>query len=154
VGQAATDERQASELYRYGRALLGDRVTFTGWRTDIVEILQSADVLVHSGHSDGMPLALLEAQSCGVPVVAYRDAGIPESIIGDVSALLADSGDIGSFAEHLTRLLDNPVLRHRLGGRGRAWVIEQFGLSSQADSYATLLTHVAGTGLGARGLTG
>ncbi|MCW2542156.1 MAG: glycosyl transferase group 1 [Frankiales bacterium] len=147
VGEAASDERQAGAWYRQGQEMLGDRVTFTGWRTDIVEVLQAADVLVHPGQSDGMPLALLEAQSCGVPVVAYRDGGIPEAVIGDVSALLADPGDTGAFAEHLRRLLDNPVLRQRLGGRGRAWVIEQFGLSSQADSYANLLTNIAGNGI-------
>ena len=57
-----------------------DHVKFLGQRHDIPLLLQAADFFVLPSTSEGLPLSILEAQACGVPVFAAPTAGIPEII--------------------------------------------------------------------------
>jgi len=65
-------------------------------------------------HFDIMPYTVLESMFIGIPVVAYRVAGIPDLNLERTSCLLCEPGDIDSLTAHIERLLNEPALRRQL----------------------------------------
>jgi glycosyltransferase involved in cell wall biosynthesis len=88
----------------------------------VLEVIDTADVLVMSSRTEGMPRVILEAFARGVPVVAPRVGGISEAVRDGETGLLVATDDHGALADALLRLIADPVLRRGLGARGRAWV--------------------------------
>ena len=60
-------------------------------------------------------MALLEAQMCGLPVVAGRTGGVPDIVADGETGLLTPEGDDEAFAAALADLLDDPARRARMG---------------------------------------
>ncbi len=119
--------------------LLGDRAIFLGPRDDVPDLLRAADALVLASSLEGLPLSVLEAQSCGTPVVAYPTAGIPEVVTDGETGLLARADDPQDLARRLAELLRDAELRERLARQGRARVLAESTLKGQAEQQATLL---------------
>jgi glycosyltransferase involved in cell wall biosynthesis len=119
--------------------LLGDRAIFLGPRDDVPDLLRAADALVLASSLEGLPLSVLEAQSCGTPVVAYPTAGIPEVVTDGETGLLARADDPQDLARRLTELLRDADLRERLARQGRARVLAESTLKGQAEQQAELL---------------
>ncbi len=120
---------------------LEDRVCFHGQRVraEIIEMLQQADVFVapsvpsSDGRREGIPVVLMEAMASGVPVVASRLSGIPELVHDGECGLLVPPGDSEAIADAIERLAADPALRRRLGEAGRARVLEDFDLMTNAS---------------------
>jgi glycosyltransferase involved in cell wall biosynthesis len=119
--------------------LLGDRAIFLGPRDDVPDLLRAADALVLASSLEGLPLSVLEAQSCGTPVVAYPTAGIPEVVADGETGLLARPDDPQDLARRLAELLRDAELRERLARQGRARVLAESTLKGQAEQQAALL---------------
>jgi glycosyltransferase involved in cell wall biosynthesis len=125
---------------RIAAAGLGSMVTLDGRRTraQVIDALGEADVLVapsvvaRNGKREGIPVVLMEAMSCGLPVVASRLSGIPELVEDGVSGLLVTPGDSDAIAASLRRLVDDPALRTRIGEAARARVVRDFDLATNA----------------------
>jgi colanic acid/amylovoran biosynthesis glycosyltransferase len=119
---------------------LEDRVVLEGQRTtdEVAGLLRRADVLVapsvptREGKREGIPVVLMEAMSCEVPVVASDLSGIPELVEDGRTGLLAPPGDAAGLAAALRRLADDPALAARLGRAGRARVEEGFDVRRSA----------------------
>lgn len=130
---------------------LDDVVTFAGRRTgrEVVELLGQADVLVAPsvptarGKREGIPVVLMEAMACGLPVVASDLSGIPELVEHERSGLLVPPGDARALAAALGRLADDPTLRENLGRAGRSRVEEAFDLHANAARLVALLAKSA-----------
>lgn len=75
-------------------------------------------------------MALLEAMAAGLPVVATGVGGSPEVVVDGVTGLLVPPGDAAALADALTRLAQDPDLRHEMGAAGKQRVEAQFSLSS------------------------
>jgi glycosyltransferase involved in cell wall biosynthesis len=122
---------------RIGRAGLGDRIELAGARTraQVAAELRTATVLAapsvptRDGRREGIPVALMEAMSAGVPVVASRLSGIPELVEDGVTGLLVPPGDHVALAAALERLAGDPALRERLGRAGRERVVREFSVA-------------------------
>jgi glycosyltransferase involved in cell wall biosynthesis len=98
---------------------LGDRFQFLGPRADVLELLAGSDAFVLASLYEGLPVALMEASSVGLPIVATSVGGVPQMLEDDVDALLVPPGDPGILAEAMTRLAEDPGLRERLGERAK-----------------------------------
>lgn len=84
-------------------------------------LLADTDLMVWPGFNEAFGLCYLEAQACGVPVVAVRNAGTPSVIRdGDTGRLTGPEPE--AFAAGLAELLDDPVLRNAMGRRARGFV--------------------------------
>jgi L-malate glycosyltransferase len=94
---------------------LGDRFQFLGQRDDVLQLLAGADAFVLASHHEGLPVALMEATSVGLPVVASRVGGIPQVLEDEVDVILVPPGEPGLLAEAMKRLASDPLLRDRLG---------------------------------------
>ncbi|WP_169337848.1 glycosyltransferase family 4 protein [Propionicicella superfundia] len=126
----------AAEVTARAERMLGGRVRFVGERSDVPAVLNASDVVAHCGTVEGMPLGLLEAQACGIPVVAYRAAGVPQIVADGETGFVVPALDVGTLRAALARLTQDATLRERLGAQGRRRVVDGFSLTAQADRVA------------------
>jgi glycosyltransferase involved in cell wall biosynthesis len=130
------EERPALEA-EIRRLELGDVVTLAGAlpRDRVALIVGAADIAVQpsivlaSGKTEGIPVALMEALAAERAVVASRVSGIPELVVDGATGLLVEPGDATALADAIERLLDDPTLRSTLGRAGRRKVLEEFDLA-------------------------
>jgi sugar transferase (PEP-CTERM/EpsH1 system associated) len=107
---------------------VSDVVVFAGARTDVPQILSALDLFVLPSLWEGLPLALLEAASVGLPVVATAVGGTPEVVMDGVTGLLVPPRDPDALAEAILTLLHDPDLRQRMGQAGQERVREHFSV--------------------------
>lgn len=141
-------ERAALEAQANSEGLDGS-VDFRGRVDDknLQEAFAAADVLVlpsivdARGDTEGLGVVLLEAMSCGVPVVGSRAGGITDIIEDEASGLLVPPADPDMLARALERLAHDPALAARLGAAGESRVRAEFGwpqiMKSWAECYGT-----------------
>ncbi|MGC8880103.1 MAG: glycosyltransferase family 4 protein [Anaerolineae bacterium] len=108
---------------------LDNRVIFTGFRTDVPDVLQDLDVLVlpsRSSMPEGLPLAVLEALAVGRIVVATRNSGVPEVVQDGVNGFLVDCDDVPGLAAAMERALNlSSEKRRRMEEAARATVADR-----------------------------
>lgn len=117
-------------------------VTFYGAKPneEVYRALQQHDVLVapcrlaSDGNRDGLPTVLMEALSCGVPVVASAFAAIPELVAEGKTGRLVSPDSSIALARALRRLFDRPRHAFRMGRRGREQVRRQFQLEREVET--------------------
>jgi glycosyltransferase involved in cell wall biosynthesis len=131
------------EAYVRGRGMYADcsgRVVFCGSRRDMPDLMRASQVLLHAGMIEGMPLGVLEAQSCGVPVVAYSVAGVPESVRDGETGLLASPGDSVDLAHKLRVLVEDPERRRRMGAAARANTVANHDIAQQVSTNVEIVS--------------
>lgn len=100
--------------------------------------LQRADIFVFASLSEGLPNAVLEAMSCGLPVVTSDCGGVSEAVTDGVEGFVVPVREPVLMAEALYTLAQDPVLRKRMGAAGRERVLTDFRLDDQVDHFITL----------------
>ena len=139
-------ELKAQLMEQIARAGLEDSFAFLGPqpRSVVRGLLHQADVKalacvpLPSGLQDGIPVALMEAAACGVPVVSTTVSGIPELVDSGVNGILVPPRDPVALAEALERLARDPELRARMGRYGREKVLREFSLAANAERLSCL----------------
>jgi len=131
-------ERQARELG------LGARVTFTGVRNDIPQILTMFDVFCISSYLEGLCNSVLEAFAMKLPVVATRAGGLPEIVADERTGLLAPARDPEGLAAALVRMLTDRPLATRVAEAGHRLVHERFGVEHMVARTEALYREVVG----------
>jgi glycosyltransferase involved in cell wall biosynthesis len=122
---------------------LEGNVLLAGFRSDLPELLPGVDVLVHPAEREGLGVAVLEAASCGVPVVATSVGGIKDVLEHARTGWLVDLDD-AALAAGLARLLTDSKLRAQLGAAARAAVAQRFSVDAMVDAHLTLYDDVLG----------
>ena len=100
-------------------------------------------VVAPDGDSEGNPVAVMEAQLSGLPVVATRHAGIPEVVRHGESGWLVAEGDVAGMAAGLQRLVEDPVLAQRWGQAGRRCIQERFTIDHHLRDVALFLSGIS-----------
>lgn len=147
--QTQDSQWSRAELLAMAAALgLDGRVGFTGLLEDMPAAYRSLDIVVHaSSRPEPFGLVIVEAMGCGRALVAMPAGGAGELFVHERHALAAHPGDAVSLAASLRRLVDAPEERAALGLRGRAHVLESFGLDRfTANLRAVLSDHLPATG--------
>jgi glycosyltransferase involved in cell wall biosynthesis len=85
-------------------------------------------IVVPSEWYENCPMSVLEAMAYGKPVVASRIGGIPELVVDGETGVLFAPGDADELRGHLSRLMEDPSLRARMGGAGRIRAEKQFSV--------------------------
>ena len=109
---------------------------------EVLRWWQRASIGVLTSENEGMPVCLMEAAACGVPVVATRVGGIPELVEDGVTGLLTPAGDAAAFASALEKLLGDSTLRARMGAAARARAMKRFSVVQQVDALMDLWSEV------------
>ena len=134
-GRGALEQRLKAEVVDRG---LTQHVTFAGFRTDLPQLLPGLDVLAHPASREGLGVALLEAASAGVPVVACDVGGVPDVVDHGRTGLLVPVDDAGALRAALSRLLRDRAERARLGAAARTQVERRFDVAGLVDAHLSL----------------
>jgi colanic acid/amylovoran biosynthesis glycosyltransferase len=105
------------------------------WDCDVVVL---ASVPTSSGQREGVPVALMEAMACGVPVVSTNMSGIPELVTSGVSGILLSPRDSKAISEILIALHRDRRWADSLGRAAREKILSDFDLNRNADMLAEL----------------
>ena len=105
---------------------LGERLRLLGTRTDIPAILAASDVFVLPSHFEGLPMSIVEAMLCGLPVVSTDIRGPREQVIDGQTGLLVQPFQVQPLAEALQRLVADAGLRARMGDAARMRALAEF----------------------------
>jgi phosphatidyl-myo-inositol dimannoside synthase len=89
---------------------------------------------------EGLGIVYLEASASGVPVVAGRSGGAPESVRDGETGLVVDGWDVGAIAAAAGDLLADPQRAAAMGAAGRQWVVENWQWRTKARRLSELLT--------------
>jgi glycosyltransferase involved in cell wall biosynthesis len=141
VGEGPARPQIEARINQHG---LRDRITLTGQRSDVPDLLAAADIFAHPSLRDPFPLAVLEGLAAGLPVLAWADGGVPEQFVDGEAGFLLPPGDVGALANALERLLADPALRARMGDKGREHLRLHGDPSEAAAKFAKVLRQVAG----------
>lgn len=136
VGQPQDDR---DELQKQIRQLgLETYIHMEGIKNNISTYLHASDIYVQTSRYEGLPLALMEATSVGLPIVATKVGGIPEIAQQNRNSLLFTSEDYQMLADNLALLLHDNDLRIRYGNESKLVYKESFCLK---DNVAKLINH-------------
>lgn len=129
-----------SELCR--KIGLQSKVHFTGTRNNIEQLLAGIDIVAHCSHSEGLPLAVLEAMACGRPVVGTNVGGMNELVQHGITGYLVPPQNPEILANYLIHLLKNKTLCQEMGAAGRHRIETEFHLESMARRFEAMLTEL------------
>jgi glycosyltransferase involved in cell wall biosynthesis len=101
--------------------------------------LKVTDIFVHPSQNRGTPNVLLEAMTCGLPVIASKVDGIPELIQDNTEALLFESGSKDDLKEKLNRLIQHKQLQKMLAKNAKQKITTHYGnWKNQAEKLLAL----------------
>ncbi len=122
----AGDGKEREKLQQLAHEHVGDRVLFLGEipRKDMYRYYSAADVFVFPGIRESLGMVFLEAQSCGLPVVAFNNAGVPEAVQDGKTGFLTPVYALGPFVDAIQRLMADKNLRQQMGLAAKSYVRE------------------------------
>jgi len=133
----------AAGLVTLARELgVADRVHFLGNVEDVAGLLAELDVFVFPTRSEGTGVALLEAMACGVASVGSAAPGPADVIVDGVSGLTCPVDEPEPWARALTRLVEAPALRLKLGAAGRQRIVDQYSIWREVREHEALYERV------------
>lgn len=128
-----------------GRLGLADRVVFTGFRSDVTDLVQASDLLVHSSTSpEPFGRVIVEGMLAGVPVVAARAGGPLEIIDEGRTGWLTEPGDPDALAERIDAIRADPTGRRAVAVAGAESAARRFTLEAMHAGIAGSLDRVLG----------
>lgn len=141
VGQGFSGDTENTEkdihalIRRHG---LEERVLFLGYRDDVHRVLQCLDIFCLTSFREGLPLSLIEAMACGLPVVGTDVEGIRIVIDPGRNGFLIDPSDSAGLANALMSLVSDRRLRERMGKEARKDAVRYYSLTRFSGHYNQL----------------
>ena len=141
----AGDGSERAEVEKRIESLgLRENVTLLGVRSDIRELMCCSDVFLLFSNVEGMPLTVIEAMACGLPVVATPVGGTPELLRAGQDGIMTEGLGEREYAQAVIELIENDSLRLKLAAAGRKRVEESFSAEAVVPIYEKILYEVVG----------
>lgn len=128
-----------------GQLELGDKLLFTGFREDALDIVNAMDIFVMTSLHEGIPTALLEAMYLAKPVVVSAVGGLPEVVNTGASGVLVQDITPAAFAQACFKLIVNTEARIALGRAAHARIVSEFAISQNANALINLYRELSKT---------
>ena len=125
------------------RAASTPNIRFVGWRRNVASILAALDVVVLCSDNEGIPLSLIEASYCGVPIVATNVGSVSDVVINGTNGVLVEP-TVEDLAAGIEKVLKDPHLRERLGISGRTLAHERFSIVAAQDRHRAMYRKLMG----------
>ena len=126
VGERLASDRGKDMEEALLGAGLGSRLHVLGYRSDVAGLLAAADVFVLPSYSEGLPMSVIEAMLCGLPVVATDIPGPREQVVMNATGVLVPPREAAPLAAALNQLAGEPAIRTAMGRAGRARALELY----------------------------
>lgn len=111
---------------------LGDKVILAGYRSDIPDILNAADIFVFPSFHEGLPVSALEAMACGLPLVCSKIRGNVDIVKNGENGFLFEPEDFVTLALSLEKLIGNQP-QSKLFGEKNKEIVKSFSLGAVTD---------------------
>ncbi|EOO20215.1 MULTISPECIES: glycosyltransferase family 4 protein [Bacillus cereus group] len=122
---------------------VSNMVHFLGYRNDIASLLQMCDLAVASSYREGLPVNIMEAMACGLPVIATENRGHRELIISNKNGWIIDRDDINAMADRIKGISINPKVLAQMGQHGCTIIKNQYSvnevLKEKKEIYTTFM---------------
>jgi phosphatidyl-myo-inositol dimannoside synthase len=141
----AGDGSERDTLKKLADDYLPEQVIFAGKikREKMQDFYSGGDIFAFPGIRESLGMVFLEAQSCGLPVVAFKNGGIPEVVQQGTTALLTRPFAEKEFCAAIKQLLHNPRQRNSMGRAAADYVRTDHDLQQNYHQFETILTHYA-----------
>jgi len=114
-------------------------VRFLGIRRDIPQLMNAADAYVMSSEWEGMPMVLLEASACRLPIVATNVGGNAEIVLDGQTGFLVPPKSPEALSQAMLRMMDLPEeVREKMGEQARKHIESNFSLDRIVDCWEAL----------------
>lgn len=123
IGDGPWYERMARVVSRAG---LESRVLLLGERHDVPDLLPAFDVFAMASRYEGLPCSVVEAMTCGIPVVATAVNAVPDVVVAGQTGLLAPAGDPPALAAALAWMLEHPAPAQRMAAAAQELIGARF----------------------------
>lgn len=140
----AGDGKERAALQRLSDQLLPGRVRFLGKlnRNMMARFYSAGDLFVFPGFSESLGMVFLEAQSCGLPVVAFANSGTPEVMHDQKTGFLVPFKDEALFTQTIQRLLEVKDLRRQMGMAAGQYVRRYHDLDTNYRKIESVLVKI------------
>lgn len=108
---------------------LKENTILAGYRSDISDILNAADIFVFPSYHEGMPVSALEAMACGLPVICSKIRGNVDIIREGDNGFLFEPSDTDTLSQKLLYLMDNTAMRNVMGQKNKE-IVKAFSLEA------------------------
>lgn len=123
---------------------LEDRVTFHGWREDVLDALDTADIYVLPSFTEGIPRSIVEAMALGKPVIATAVGGVPELLENGELGMIAPPDDSTALATAMYAMAADKSRRSAFSQRGIVHAREKYPFENHHAALESLLDEVSG----------
>lgn len=137
-GVGPNKEMLLAEATRLG---LKNNVVLAGYRSDIPDILNAADIFVFPSFHEGLPVSALEAMACGLPIVCSEIRGNVDIITDGENGYLFQPSDVNVLSEKLERLMNDEELRNMMGMKNNV-VVRNFSIDSVKEELKRIYSSV------------
>lgn len=111
---------------------LSNNIIFAGFRTDIPDILNAADIFVFPSYHEGMPVSALEAMACGLPIICSKIRGNVDIVKDGENGFLFEPTDSELLSNHIATLLEDSE-KGRSMGRVNRERVKEFSLQNVTE---------------------
>lgn len=139
IAGSGEEEKSLKEYVEINR--LKNYIKFVGWTENEkkVELLKECQCLVLPSYNEGLPMAILEALSYGVPIISTKVGDIPEAVINNYNGFLFDSGDIDALRKILLCFINmNEEQWIQMSQNSKRIVLEKFSSQNYFEKFAEI----------------
>jgi len=120
------------------------QISFKGYLSPfkLLNYYQNCDIFVFPSHTEGMPRVLLEAMSCGCPVVCSDILPHKEAIINEVNGIMVSVKSPQSLAQGILKCINNPEIIESISINARKTIEEKFSKESEINKWTEVINQV------------
>jgi glycosyltransferase involved in cell wall biosynthesis len=119
-------------------------VEVLGFQKDVLSFLHNFDIYCLPSYREGLPMSVLEAMSCGLPIITTDVPGCRETVENGINGYLVEQKNTESLVDGLRKLLSDPVSRIKMGEESRKKVENEFSLGSVVKLHEKLYKRLLG----------
>ncbi len=138
-GVGPTELKLKKSIHNLG---LNDKAYLLGYRKDIPDVLGASDIFIFPSIFEGMPVAVLEAMGCGLPIICSDIRGQRDIIKNNINGYLCQPYDVVGYANYIETLAADNVLRNKMG-KYNIELVKNFSIDSVTselrDIYASVM---------------
>jgi len=135
---------RAEVISRVASSPAANRIHLAGFQKEPQIFYPAMDLLVSTSISEGLSNVILEAMSCGIPVLAHTACGNSELIINGENGITTDLATVDDLLKALKNILADSEKLSRMGQSARKHVVEHFFIEGAVQNYAKLYREMAG----------
>ena len=118
---------------------LADIVEFVGWRDDILDLINRADLMILPSHTEGFPRVIIESMLLKTPVISTAVGGIPDALEDGVTGYVIDIDDYKSLSERMIDVKEKKVITNEIVERAYSFAKFNFNLEAQTKLFISSL---------------